>query len=149
MNVNTTVRNLLVIAAAVGLVTVAGCGGNSRPPRFAASGRVSLDGQPLSNAEIVFEPRDSQGLVAVASVANGEFRWTEETGPTAGDFNVRINPLAMDEDEALRMVSSGKRQRLELIAVPVAYQRPGQLEATVSSAGPNEFNFELTSRPKR
>jgi hypothetical protein len=138
-------RVITSLAAALSLA-VAGCGGSDGPPRHAASGRVTLDGTPLDDASIVFEPQGEGGLVASAAIVDGRFQWTEENGPAAGDYHVRVNPDAVEESEALAIVQQKKRQSIEKVQVPARYQRPGALSATVSPDGPNEFEFPLKSR---
>jgi hypothetical protein len=128
------------------LLALTGCGGRGVPERYAASGRVTLDGQPLNHASIVFQPRDEGGVLATAPIENGRFEWSGSDGPTAGDFDVRINPEAVEEMEALKIVQQKERQPLEKIRIPRRYQRTGSLHATVIAEGPNEFEFPLSSR---
>jgi hypothetical protein len=128
------------------LLTALGCGGSNGPERYAASGEVTLDGQPLQNASIVFEPRSREGVVATAPIVDGRFHWSESNGPTVGDFDVRVNPEAVEDSEALEIVKRRKRQPIEKTQVPPKYQRPGALTATVTREGPNEFVFSLSGR---
>lgn len=128
------------------LLVLAGCGGGEGPDRHAASGLVTLDGQPLSGASIVFQPRAEGGLLASAPIENGRFEWSDRDGPTAGEFDVRINPEGVEEMEALEIVQQNKNQAIERIQIPRRYQQIGALRATVTPEGPNEFAFPLTSR---
>jgi hypothetical protein len=128
------------------VVALTGCGGGDGPERYAASGHVTLDGQPLNDASIVFQPRDEGGVLASALIENGRFQWSGSDGPTAGEFDVRINPEAVEEMEALEIVQQKKMQAIEKTHIPRRYQQTGALRATVTPGGPNEFEFPLSSR---
>ncbi|MCO6454582.1 MAG: hypothetical protein J5I93_04620 [Pirellulaceae bacterium] len=130
------------------LLLAAACAacGRSGPSRYAASGSVTLGGQPLDQASIIFEPRGKGGLVVAAPVVNGQFAWTERNGPAAGEYDVRVNPHGVDETEARQIVQQNTGRPIESVSVPARYQRPGELTATVTPAGPNQFEFDLESR---
>lgn len=142
-------RSMIPAAVCCGWLFVAGfvgCGGDAGPARQPATGTVSLDGQPLSDATIVFEPLDTEGTLASTAIVGGRFEWTKQDGPPAGRYHVRINPDGVEEEIALSIMQSGKRQPLERVAVPLKYQRPGTLSAEVVADGTNEFQFALQSR---
>lgn len=134
-----------VFACLLLAATCAACG-RSGPPRYAASGSVTLGGQPLDQASVIFEPRGKGGPVVAAPVVNGQFTWTERNGPAAGEYDVRVNPHAVDETEAMQIVQQQTGRPIESVAVPARYQRPGELTATVTPAGPNRFEFVLESQ---
>jgi len=128
------------------LLLALGCGEPAGPERFGAAGKVTLDGTPLHNASVVFEPRLESGVVTTAPIVNGEFMWSADSGPTAGEYDVRINPHAVEEAEALAIMQQKKRQPIEQVKLPPRYQRPGALSATITADGPNHFEFQLKSK---
>lgn len=67
------------------LVLATGCGGSTR-----VQGTVSLDGVPLSDGSISFEPADGAGPSFGAAIANGRFQVPAQTPVTAGTKRVRI-----------------------------------------------------------
>jgi hypothetical protein len=78
--------SLGAIAIAVALLAILGCNEESRT---AVSGLVTLDGQPLSAGQIVFEPT-SAGRLGIAQVSKGVYTMPVTQGPTAGKYVVRI-----------------------------------------------------------
>ena len=124
---------------------VLGCGKTDGIERCRAAGQVFLNGERVSNASIVFEPQDGGGIRVSAPIVDGLFAFTEENGPTVGEFNVRINPDAVEDSEALGLMQQQQGDEIVLLDVPQYYQRAGAMTATVTAEGPNNFAFNLTS----
>jgi len=62
-----------IVAATLFLATM-GCGGSGLPKTVQLGGTVTLDGKPLSNANLGFHPADKDGAPSVyALVVNGKF----------------------------------------------------------------------------
>lgn len=89
------------------------CSGKSKAVKV--SGRVTLDGQPLPGATIMFHPADGKGSIASGRTdANGNFRLTTfnvDDGALPGDYKITIevqktldlpvqgNPMLMNEKD--------------------------------------------------
>ena len=68
---------------AVALVVSLGCGSSES----AVSGTVTVDGAPLKEGDIIFEPADGQGTPAAGKIVDGKY--TLKVSP--GSKKVRIN----------------------------------------------------------
>lgn len=124
---------------AITVMTAIGCGG-STPDVGLVTGTVTLDGQPLENAEVVFAPatgRPSTGLTD----SGGRYELTyirDVKGAVPGTHAVRITtrPESRPDDyqgPAFRETISAK------------YNTDTVLKAEVE-AGANTYNFDLESR---
>src|SRR3954470_999467 len=67
----------------VALLAAAGCSGSES----SVSGTVNMDGQPLKEGDIIFEPADGQGSPAAGKIVDGKY--TIKIAP--GMKKVRIN----------------------------------------------------------
>ncbi len=124
------VRWLMVGGALLG--TLAGCGGSDSglaPVR----GRVRLNGQPLADAIVEFQPAGKAPSVGVTD-EDGNFqlqyskhRW----GAVVGSHRVKI-----DHDV------DGREGRASLVRIPVRYNVKSELQREVVS-GSNSFEFDL------
>jgi len=129
-----------------------GCGGSDiddRGQRVGVTGEVKLDGQPLSNARIVFISDEGAGTVkATALIENGTY-WIDDTkGPLPGNAKVKIHPELM-ELELLEAAKDGDRYKsveTSPVNIPARYNSRTELTAPVSSEDENIFYFDLASK---
>lgn len=131
---------LLAPALAVVLMNSAGCG---RPVRRAVAGAVTLDGQPLEEAVVLFVPLDAGGRKTGAPIAAGRYAVPRDVGLLPGRYRVEITddpPI----DPAMRpdQVRQQARRRL-----PVSYSTSSPLAVEVTANGSTDFDFELVSKP--
>jgi hypothetical protein len=130
--------NFRSLSAGIGLALtaclLAGCGGGGNSP---VSGTVTLDGQPLSGAAVIFEPNDEQLGRAPMGRTDDSGRYElrlslDQRGAPPGHYIVRI--------------STGDETGAEPIPerLPARYVYQSELTAEVRS-GRNTINFELTS----
>ena len=103
-----------------------------------ATGSVSLDGKPVTNAMVVFHS-DSSPAASGKTDSSGQF--VLETGKhgagiARGDFLVQI----MSTDETTD--SAGKA-----VTIPHVYSENGLEVVKIGEGGDNSFTFELKSRP--
>jgi acetyl esterase/lipase len=65
-------------------------------PRTAISGKVSVNGAPVSWGSIVFTPEDPNAPVACARVMKGSFKLDAKTGPVLGKTQLTVSYSAAD-----------------------------------------------------
>lgn len=135
MNIN-IVRSLLGLVALAAVVSFVGCG--SGVDMGEVTGTVTLDGQPVANLEVNFEPIDaSLGTTATGyTQAAGEYELFYpggKKGAPVGEYTVRIVSAELDEEAG------------PPIRIPAKYNAESDLIRVVET-GDNSFDFELTSR---
>lgn len=133
---------ILILTCAVG--ALAGCGGASNAPvTYPVSGKVTFDGTPLAEGQIIF--RDAAGKVASAAgkIENGEYAFQA----IAGKKEVVITAT---REIPGKTVVGGAPDDPPVPAIeqylPEQYNEKTTLEADVSDSGANEFSFDLTSK---
>ena len=117
------------------LIALAGCG-KGGPQIAPVHGRVTLDGQPLAKADVVFQPDGSQRGSTGRTDAEGRYELAYkrgQMGAIVGPNTVRIHVSA----ELVRNPPP----------IPARYAAKSELHPEVKP-GDNEFNFDMTSDPK-
>ena len=151
------------------VISMAGCGGNELVP---VSGTITMDGEPLEGAEVVFAPQQISGQVDVgpASVgitdANGKYVLKTskgELGAFVASHTVAIKMNVLDEGE-LAAVSSkafqenknitrdeiravrekARQEMMNRTPIPESYNRNSILKIKIEKAT-ETANFELKS----
>jgi hypothetical protein len=129
-----------------------GCKGGAK--LVPVSGRVMLDGKPLANATISFQPLDKPaGSTAPDSVAttddDGRFSLKSLVGldsydgAAVGKHRVRISLL----DRTATMKDTEGRVKVGVSKVPLKYNTNSTLEFTVPPEGTDKADFlDLTSK---
>jgi hypothetical protein len=136
---------------AVALLLLSGGCGRETIERATVSGKVTLDGQPLSSGQIRFLPTSEQGgPVWSAWIKNGSYTTAGTKGTPVGDLRVEINgfrtpawykPTEADpaNDEAAMIP---QEQYLS-----AKYNTQSELKMSIApGSGAVEKNWELTSR---
>ncbi len=123
-------RTALLIALLPGAGLVAGCG-SDHPPLAPVCGVVTLDGEPLADAEIVFTPEMGRHSTSITDTRGSyELQYLPDvSGAVLGPHIVRISRF--DADTLLD-------------SVPPKYNAQTTLKAEVEK-GSNEIDFKLTS----
>jgi hypothetical protein len=139
-------RFTLVLVAGL----AAGCGGGESVAPV--SGRVTLDGQPAVGVHVGFQPlavgdnKNPGGGSYALTDADGRYtlRMVEggRPGAVVGKHRVEIaTPVGMADDlHDMRPKAANPR-----VAIPAKFNRESTLTFEVKP-GPNEANFDLTSR---
>ena len=128
----------LVASVACGLLALAGCGpdGQGAVP---VSGRVTLDGKPLANLQITFQPlaQDASGFGPgsfARTDADGQFAmrkvWPDAPGAVPGAHRVTMD---FDQDPPSKS-----------LVLPEDF-RNGTAEFVVPAEGTSAANFEFNS----
>lgn len=144
-------KNVCCVLLAIAPVLLSGCGTevDERGQRVGVSGKVMIDGQPLTKGRIVFVSDEGAGAVkATALIENGSYVIDEERGPLASSARVEIHPelLELGELEVMRGGDHFKKIDIRPIVIPPRYNTRSELTAQISEDGDNVFNFDLTSK---
>jgi hypothetical protein len=102
----------------------------------AISGRVTLDGQPLSEAAIQFIPAMPGVRKTSCEVQCGTYHLPAENGLAPGEYRVDVIDLP-----PLTHATTPRRP------FPSRYSNHSPLSITVAANGPQSFDFALTSEP--
>ncbi len=127
------------------LVVLGGCG-PMQLPLGEVTGSVTLDGQPLSQAKVTFQPQ--QGAAA-SGITDAAGRYTLGTrkpqdGAVIGRHRVTITPVieGIDLTADLRKVRPSTDQ--PVASIPTRYARPNTSGLTAEvKPGENQLDFDL------
>jgi hypothetical protein len=138
------VRSCVFVAA---LMLVVGCG--SAGKTVPVSGAITLDGKPLANAHVVFQPEAAKGNSnpGIGSFAftgpDGRYTLrtfdTEQPGAVVGTHRVEINLKVESDDRP----NAGRPPPKML---PAKYNRQSELQFKVEPGGSSAANFDLKSQ---
>lgn len=127
--------------------TICGCSGRPKNVARSVSGKVTVGGQALSGANIVFSPVEKGSPSVATTDANGEYslvysqqRNRKVMGAQIGEHVVQISTLR-EEDSSAEPPRSAVPEK-----VPFKYREGKGLTATVTS-GSNTINFDLEDGP--
>ena len=140
-DMTTRLRLPLFLMACAASAFVAGCG-ESGPDIASVSGTVTMDGEPLANASVVFAgtsgrpaggATDSEGKY-VLNFSGGR------QGAQPGKYKVRISTAAdpWEDDDGTMMPATAE-------TVPIRYNSDTELEFEVVEGQANVADFDLTS----
>ncbi len=122
--------------AVVGLVLLGSC---SREPKlYPVSGSISLDGQPVSDGDILFLSADGARGPDPGQIKNGKY----ELKTTAGSKRVQISVSKIRPGGARG--AGGEPVPEEYI--PARFNLESELTADVQKAAENVANFDLKSK---
>ena len=115
-----------------------GCGSDG-PERGVVTGRVTLNGEPLENADIEFQPDEGSPSYGMTDGKGWyDLMYTrDKRGAMVGEHTVRITTSTTDTDVRGNDVAIPQR-------VPPKYNAQSELLREVKP-GRNKFNFELTN----
>lgn len=130
----TGARQVALWSAALAVISIVGCNRGDRPKLGTVEGVVTIDGQPLAGAVVMFQPdgrRSSRGFTN----DHGEYELgylRDIRGAAVGEHRVIIDRVPQND---------GKQyQRL-----PPKYNVESELTAVVEP-GSNKLNWDLASR---
>lgn len=121
-----------------------GCGNPSA--RQSLTGKVTLDGRPLSEGSIRFVPAaGTLGPSAGGAIKDGTFSIDAEKGTLCGSFRVEIT-ATRKTGKKIKEPMSGEIMEVQTQFLPARYNSDSQLTAEVKSNEANQFDFALESR---
>ncbi len=126
------------------LVFLTGCG-KSGPVLVPVEGKVTLDGEPIVGASVLFQPPDG-GRPAVATTdGQGQFRLAEEAGAHVGVNRVAITKEIPSENSVPNEEDEEGSSDFEL-ATPAKYASPQLSGLTVDvQPGMTPVSLEMSS----
>ena len=124
------------------VMVVVGCGRNELG-LVPVEGVVTLDGQPLADARVIFRPFEGGRPSSGVTDADGNFKLVyseDQTGALPGKHHVSVSTLVeADPDSSDPLVKTGQKER-----VPAKYNSKTTLEADLD-AGNESLTFDLKS----
>jgi hypothetical protein len=124
------------------------CAGGCQPAPAAVSGKVTLDGQPLDEAVIVFVPLEAGRRKTGAEIHDGAYVTSAVDGLLPGNYRVEI----ADNPPLSAAHGSGARPRTPVLppgrrVLPSRYAHDSPLTIQWSGKDEARFDFRLTVRP--
>jgi hypothetical protein len=126
----------------------AGCGGSNV---VAVSGRVTLDGKPLANAHVGFQPLAPAGKVDAGggsyAITDSDGRYTlrmvegDAAGAVVGKHRVEIVLRGSGADD-----DTDRHGRPPKPPLPAKYNQDSRLTYDVPSGGTKDANFDLEAK---
>lgn len=96
-------RNWTVVAGLLAVISLAGCGGkNDKPPLGKVKGKVTLDGQPLADANVSFAPTEGGRTSTAVTQSDGTYELnynTKDKGAKVGKHAIRVSTFVQGGDE--------------------------------------------------
>jgi hypothetical protein len=137
---NFRARTLAVLALGLAAALAAGCGGR---PRAHVTGKVTLNGKPITDGSIEFFPVSGAGQSAGAALKDGAY----QVEASVGEMRVTIN--SADVVGRQKAYDTPDSPVIDIVrnSVPARYNTESELRANLV-AGRNEVNFDLTTGPK-
>jgi hypothetical protein len=139
------------LAAPALLLALAGCVDptitQDTLPRKAISGSVTLDGQPLAEGKIQFDPveaKPGESAIVVGDIKDGKYAIDRAAGPVPGNYKVSISSvpaIKIDPKEG-----PGARPKLPPEKVPAQYNTKSTLTKEIPADGSAPIDFPLTSK---
>ena len=136
--------NRTVVLGALCAALATGCS-DEYAGRMPVSGKVTLEGRPLSDATITFEPLDGQDTASGAAVEDGVYKVERKAGLKPGKYVVRITAgdgvTPANEEEGGN--PGGNTNILSRDRIPADYSESSKQQIEVKSDGPNTFDFSI------
>jgi hypothetical protein len=135
--------SLFAALFALTLAALAGCS-DQYAGRMTVSGTVKLEGQPLSDARILFDPLDNQGTQSGAPIVDGEYQVPRDAGLKPGKYLVRIT--AGDGKTPTNEQEAGGPSNTNIVSidrVPDEWNVKSEKQVEITASGPNKFDFEI------
>jgi hypothetical protein len=145
-------RMALVVVACCSLIS-AGCGGSTdkwkkdRPQTVPATGKVTLNGEPLEGAQVVLVSKSGSHGASALSAKDGSFHlatFPPDDGVVAGSYKVMVVKSLVPEIQ-----EPGEDSTVMTVAkllVPKKYTSPetSGISIDIPPAGKKDLHFELT-----
>ncbi len=138
-------RALILAGVCLLSLALAGCGGGD-VKLVRVAGQVLMDGEPVPNARVIFDPAGGGRLSAGVTSDDGRYDLTyieHRRGALPGNHKVRITTFVeADKDSSDPEIQTGRPE-----TIPPEYNAQTTLEVEVPEQRTVELNFELESKP--
>jgi hypothetical protein len=147
-------RPAFVLCSLISVATALS-GGCSDPygGRMEVSGNVKLQGQPIKDGSIIFEPLEKQDTHGGAQIADGAYQVPRERGLKPGKYLVRLTagdgktPARLGaregKDKQEAAAPGGSTNILSMDMIPDDYNVRSKQEIEVRSDRVNRFDFDI------
>jgi hypothetical protein len=126
------------------LSVLSGCGLGDELGLASVKGTVKLDGEPLSDARVIFYPVDGGRLSSATTDLDGNYELVyvdNQTGALPGKHKVYISTFVeADSDSDDPLTKTGQRE-----SIPAKYNAQTKLSAELEANGRETVDFGLQS----
>ena len=144
-----TVRRFAWIAWGLCLVGVVwGCGKANPLDRRPISGRVTLNGVPLEEGSISFQPEQRGGVSSGALITQGSYSIPAAKGLPVGKYRVMISGSEPAAEQIPEGAMPGDTVSLPEELIPPEYNVQSNQFIEVKEAGPYEYNYDILTEKK-
>jgi len=132
------------------LAAAGGCGASDPLGRRAVSGTVTLDGTPLSDGAVSFQPTGQGATSSGAVISAGKYAIARDRGLPPGKYRVVINAVKPGTGTTL---PEGKMPGEEVGTppvelIPAEWNTKSQNIVEVGSSRPANFTHEIVTKKK-
>jgi hypothetical protein len=147
-------RRAFVLCSIVSVVSAL-AGGCSDPygGRMEVNGDVKLEGRPLKDGSIIFEPLEKQDTHGGAQIVDGTYRVPRERGLKPGKYLVRLTagdgktPARLGaregKDKQEAAAPGGSTNILSMDLIPDEYNVRSKQQIEIRSDRANRFDFDI------
>ena len=133
----------MLCAALLAALLSTGCGTNDPLNRQAVSGTVTLDGTPLEQGVITFQPEAQAVTSGGAAIAAGKYAIPRDQGLVEGKYKVLIR--ASKSTVSLQGGAPGEPVVAPEL-IPEEYNSKSDKVVDVTAKGPNTFDFDIVTK---
>ena len=140
--INCITRPIVFLVLCLACLLTVGCR-DSGPQLGTVSGTITLEGEPLPNAKVLFQPGPGGSPSEGRTDSNGKYELQygiDKPGALVGEHVVRITTYQLERETADGPLILTKE------SVPAKYNEQSELTREVKP-GHNELNFELEPGP--
>ena len=144
-------QRITALCCLIAMAVSVGCGSSDPLGRKAISGSVSLDGTPVEQGNIAFEPEGAGAATSSgANITAGKFAIEQEFGLPPGKYRVRVNipkPGTGGTYDPQSLPGEMLAPPEEL--APPEWNTKSTESIEVKPEGPFVFKFDVTSKKKK
>lgn len=136
-NFNSTYLALCLLSVCL-LTGFSSCSGQTGPQKYAVSGKVSLDGEPVSSGEILFRPEEGRGNRDAGRIIDGTYEIESLPGKKIVEITAyRASKTKFDES------NPGERTPVQEQYIPKMYNQKSELKYDITKSGSKTKDFDL------